>query len=115
MSLLQSKPFTVTLAIGRSARVPDTNVTVTVDDVTEDSRCPTGVTCIWEGDAVVKVRVTEGKAKPATYLLHTSGRFSRTATHGKLKLQLAGVKPYPAADTRIPRTAYRVALSVERE
>ena len=115
MSLLQSKPFTVTLAIGGSAPVPDTDVTVTVEDVTDDSRCPTGVTCIWEGDAVVHVRVTEPKAQPATYLLHTSGRFTRTATHGKLKLQLVEVKPYPAADTRIRREAYRVTLSVERE
>ena len=34
-------------------------VTVEFSEVLEDSRCPTNVTCVWEGRAKVKVLVTE--------------------------------------------------------
>lgn len=116
MSLFpQSQPFTATLAIGKSAAVPDTNITATVDDVTEDSRCPTGTVCIWEGDAAVKVRFTAPNAAAATYTLHTSARFSKTADHENLKVMLVSVTPHPAADSRIRRDDYRVTLSIERK
>lgn len=43
------------IAVGAVARLRDSDLTVRFDTVTEDSRCPTDVTCVWEGNATALV------------------------------------------------------------
>ncbi|MGI0057365.1 MAG: hypothetical protein ACREAK_08340, partial [Nitrosarchaeum sp.] len=47
-------PFS--LRIGESANM-DSTLDFTFLNVTEDSRCPTDVTCIWEGSVSVKINL----------------------------------------------------------
>jgi hypothetical protein len=110
----QTGTTTLTLALRQSMPVRGTDFTLSFDDVVEDSRCPKGVTCIWEGDAAIKIRLTSPKAAPADYVLHTSSRFEQKAEHGGLKVTLMAVMPYPVADAPIRRQDYRVTLSIER-
>ena len=42
-----------TLAPGQTAQVEGGGLRVTFYGVSADSRCPTGVTCVWEGDAAL--------------------------------------------------------------
>src|ERR1043166_1847998 len=41
-------------------------------EVTDDSRCPVNTTCIWAGNAKVKIAVSRGKAKAITYDLNST-------------------------------------------
>lgn len=41
------------IAFGQTKEFPEAGITVTFEDVVEDSRCPTGAMCIWEGAVVV--------------------------------------------------------------
>lgn len=108
----QDKPPQVTLSAGSTYEVPGRGTTVTFVRVTEDSRCPTGVNCVWEGDAAVELHVQAGAAAPLTVQLHTHDRFDREATAGGLRLRLESLEPYPRADRPIAAGDYRIVLSI---
>ena len=105
-----------TLAPGQTANVNGTNVRVTFDRVSGDSRCPTDVTCVWEGDAVVVLNVKVG-AEEATREVHTQGGEprSRTAPAGEYVVTLVRLDPAPRSTATIEASAYRATLLVARE
>ena len=103
-----------TLAPGESARIQGESLTVAFDSVTSDSRCPTNVNCVWEGDAVVAVTLSQPGRERATVELHTSGRFARTAGYGDLEVALVTLAPQPREGSPISQTAYRATLQVTR-
>jgi hypothetical protein len=101
-----------TLAVGQSAVVDD-DVRLTLKGVSEDSRCPVDVTCVWEGDAKVSVEVITPTPR-AEHELHTSAREGREAKHGAYRLTLVKLEPAPRS-TAPPSTAdYRATLLVVR-
>ena len=78
--------------------------------VTGDSRCPADVVCVWAGDAVVQVRVTDGAA--AEYELHTGDSTRAAATHRQTQIRLVELQPYPFSNRTIAPGDYRVTLTV---
>jgi hypothetical protein len=102
----------IDLRVGASAAVPGTSSTVTFVRVISDARCPKGVQCIWEGDAVVELRVqpTAGDAKTIT--LHTSDRFEQQASAGGVSVRLERLQPYPEREQPIAADSYVVTLRV---
>jgi len=55
------------LPIGQTASVAGTDTRLTFSEVREDSRCPTDVTCVWEGDAKIMVVVADANV-PRKYV-----------------------------------------------
>jgi hypothetical protein len=100
------------LAPGESHRIPELDRTVSFEAVTEDSRCPTGLTCIREGEAAVRVQIEKPRASTSTYTLHTGGPGGREAADGDVIVRLVDVKPYPAGDSRPRPDEYRVTLLI---
>lgn len=103
-----------TLAPGEWGRIQGESLTIAFDSVTSDSRCPTGVNCVWEGDAVVAVTLTQPGRERATVELHTSGRFARTAGYGDFEVALVALAPQPREGSPIAQAAYRATLQVTR-
>jgi hypothetical protein len=105
-----------TLAPGQSAAVNGTNLRLTFDRVSEDSRCPTDVTCVWEGDAVVVLRV-KAEAEETTREVHTQGGEprSRKAPAGDFVVTLVRLDPVPRSTAAIEASAYRATLRVGRD
>ena len=104
------------LAPGQTAVVKDTGIRVTFDRVREDSRCPTDVTCIWEGDAVVVLRV-KASADEVTREVHTQGDppRSRQAPAGDFVVTLVRLDPAPRSTSAVDPASYRATLRVGRE
>jgi hypothetical protein len=100
----------VEVGVGKTVPLPGTSVTVTFVRVRDDSRCPTGVTCIWEGDAVVELRVQNGADEPLRVDLHANPRFERQASALGVTISLERLDPYPEADEPIAPGAYRLTL-----
>jgi hypothetical protein len=100
----------VQLAPGESARVD--GLTIAFEGVSADSRCPTDVTCIWEGDAVVVVRASEPSRDASALELHTAGRFPREATYGRYTVRLTALTPQPRESAPVPAEQYRATLQV---
>ena len=105
-----------TLAPGQTATVKDAQVRVTFERVSEDSRCPTDVTCIWEGDATVVLRIKE-TADEVTREVHTQGDAprSRKAPAGDYVVTLVRLDPMPRSTAPIEASAYRATLLIGRE
>ena len=60
---------TVTLAPGQNIFVKEHRLNLTFDKVLNDSRCPTGVQCIWAGNATVAVTAMTTASRPQTLYL----------------------------------------------
>jgi hypothetical protein len=111
----QANPMRVSLSVGQSVNVPDTDVKVTLEEIVEDSRCPTGTTCIWAGDATVSIAIASGKSTPSKVMLHTNGQFAQEAEQSGVLVRLMDVAPHPTADGPPRREAYRVSLSLAKK
>jgi hypothetical protein len=105
-----------TLAPGQTATVTEAKISLTFERVTEDSRCPVDVTCIWEGDAVVLVKV-KTETDEVTRELHTQGGEprSRKAPAGQYVITLVKLEPAPRSTAPVEPAAYRATLVVGRE
>lgn len=100
------------LRVGATAAVPGTTSALAFVRVSNDSRCPKGVTCVWEGDAVVELRVQTPGGEPRVVSLHVNPRFEQRATIDRVVVALDRLEPYPEADRPIPADGYVVTLRV---
>jgi len=100
------------LRVGRSATVAGEGLTVSFEAVPSDSRCPTGVQCVWAGNAVVQVVLSkDGKAFGAelnTNLEPTS------VDYLNYNVRLVSLAPYPSANNSIPQSQYRATFVVTK-
>ncbi len=103
-----------TLAPDESFVVPDTSLTIVFEDVESDSRCPVRVTCVWAGDAVVRLRLEVPRARPVRHTLHTSEQLGRAITHEGTRIQLVTLEPLPSPEAAPLRHDYRLTLAIER-
>ena len=101
-----------TLAPGQSVVVED-DVRLTLKSVSDDSRCPVDVTCVWEGDAKVAVEVITPTPR-AEHELHTSSRFDREAKHGAYRITLVELEPAPRSTAPPSSSDYRATFVVVR-
>lgn len=99
----------VRIPIGATVPVPGTKVTVTFEQVRDDSRCPTGVSCVWEGDAIVVLRV-QGPGGAASVELHANPRFARAGSAHGVTLTLEKLEPHPEAERPVAPSAYVVTV-----
>ena len=98
------------IALGKTVAIAGTAQQVTFDAVTEDSRCPTDVVCVWAGNARVSLRVTAA-GTDSTIALNT-GLEPHSATVNRFRLELRGLVPAPRAGNPTPPDAYRATLRV---
>ena len=104
---------TVVLGVGESLELEgNPPPRVTFMGVVQDSRCPEGVTCIWQGEAVVALQVDGEGIEPTTVQLTTSDRGANHLSVDVFCLELAGVTPYPTSTSAIAPSDYRAELKV---
>lgn len=62
----------ITVKVGQEVSIPEEGLTLALQSVSEDSRCPEDVVCIWEGNAKVSINITK-TGQPSTIIeLNTS-------------------------------------------
>lgn len=101
------------LGVGKSAAVKGEGLGIEFVAVAEDSRCPQGVDCIWEGNAKVRLRLTRGGGAPAEIELNTNLEPQRSAAHG-YEVRLTGLSPYPKANEPVDKKSYVASLEVRK-
>ena len=100
--------------VGERSTLAGENLTLTFVQVLEESRCPEGVQCIWEGNARVGVKAEKPPSGPATLALNTSGRYDREATYQGYRVQLLTLVPHPAHGQTLQATDYCANLKIVR-
>lgn len=97
------------LAVGDSVRIQDSRLRVHFDSVTEDSRCPTDVQCVWAGNATVRL-VVDSAEQSAVVTLRTSVQ-QPSAVFGRA-IELRGLRPQRTSGTPPPYRQYVATLRV---
>ena len=104
-----------TLRPGETANVGSTPLRVTFLAVTNESRCPSGVQCVWEGDATIALKVSSG-ASDVTVALHTNPHapgVTDVVVEG-YAITLQELTPYPVEGRQTNAADYRAKLLVAR-
>jgi hypothetical protein len=99
------------LSIGQSASISSDKLSVRFLDVTDDSRCPEGVTCIWAGQVSCLVEVTTNGKTDQAKLTATGGNSTSSQSVSGYAFAFNMV-PYPAAGKPITKGEYRLNLTV---
>lgn len=72
-------------------------VRITFLEVVNDSRCPENTTCVWAGNATVRIAVSKGKSVAKTIELNTNTGANAATVYGyKIRLQHLTPRPDPA-------------------
>jgi hypothetical protein len=100
------------LRVGGQATISGEALTVSFQGVPSDSRCPTGVQCVWAGNAVVQVVLSQG-GKAAGLELNT-GIEPRTGTYLNYEIELVSLAPYPSSKGPISQSQYRATFVVRK-
>lgn len=90
------------LALNETVDFAAGGFTILFDEVTEDSRCPTGVECFWEGRAIVQLIVAEGTDSTDIQLAtYNSVNLDSMliAEYQNYSIELKEVNPYPHIDS----------------
>jgi hypothetical protein len=104
------EPFLLQVGEGLSVGLND--LRVTFQGVSEDSRCPSDVVCIWAGQVVVVVALEVGGGDPYSESLTVGVADKSIVTIGGYLLEAISVEPYPVSPGTIPSTAYVLRLIV---
>jgi len=67
-------------------------------DSLNDSRCPIGAACVWEGNARVKLHIKQSRKGTSTFWLNTHSSFLTDTVVNGLHFELIDVLPYPEVD-----------------
>jgi hypothetical protein len=104
------------LTPGQQASLKGTKLRITFMNVKDDSRCPKDVTCVWAGNAAVRVWVTNGRGgKTLTVNTGKSSTLSDEAEFKGYKIKLVELSPYPDSKHKIAPSDYTATLLVSKD
>ena len=102
----------VDLQPGQSLVIEDEPIKVKFVEVVGDSRCPTGATCVWEGEVSCTLEITY-LDEMYTKTIVQSGLSSQYAVEIFEEYELEfTVQPYPELDKEIKADEYRLLITI---
>ena len=102
-----------TLKPGQKANLPD-DFSIRFIQVEEDSRCPNGATCVWEGNGKVLLEFLEPGIPARPFRLNTHEQFTTDTVIQGYSIYLQQLSPYPVVDQQIDPKSYTVELLVTK-
>jgi hypothetical protein len=106
---------------GENKFLKEYEMNVTFKGISEDSRCPEGVNCMWAGTAVAQIEIMGTYTRPSTIALATvdnEGRnYHRSSGFNGYTISLAEVTPYPNSKdgAKALNGKYRIGIIVSKE
>ncbi len=110
-----NRPFS--LRAGQQVTVKGERLRIKFVEVEEDSRCPANVTCVWAGNAAVRLEFSTSRRDRKSLTLNTANSSTLVGErqyHG-YKVRLLGLNPYPQSDQKIGARDYVVTLVVSKD
>jgi hypothetical protein len=106
------RPFR--LRVGQRTLLRSEGLRIRFVAVTEDSRCPVGVTCVWAGNAKVQIEVSTNRRDRETLTLNTAGNATlpSEAQYQLFRVQLVNLVPRPRANRKLAPRDYTLTLLV---
>ena len=114
ISVPLGEPFE--LAFEKTAYIESADLLVRFFNVTEDSRCPADVQCIWAGQVTVVIEVKQNTTNAPLgnfSLTRTGGSILETPTVGGYDVLLVRVDPYPISTRTLQLSDYAITLLID--
>jgi len=99
------------LQYGESKNLPREDIRVTFEKVLEDSRCPVGVTCVWEGNAKIRLALLELDIGSVGELNSNRKIDPDSLVFAGYTIRIKSLDPYPIDGVSIDSMDYRVTLT----
>ncbi|MGH7464565.1 MAG: hypothetical protein ACREK1_05275 [Longimicrobiales bacterium] len=104
---------TVRLRYGESARLGSDGPLIVFRSVEEDSRCPVDVTCVWAGDAHVRLDASQLSGTSQPIDLHTTLDPKEAGIAG-YRIRLLDVAPARTDQDAVRPEHYSILLAISR-
>lgn len=109
----------ISINAGETISLEKENLEITFSMISEDSRCPQDVQCVWSGVAVAQIFLTNTKNKTTQNItlstLEMPGRkLVKSINYNGFLLTLRQVDPYPKTSGSIAAQDYKIILLVEK-
>jgi len=98
---------------GREAVVREKKLWILFKSVSNDSRCATGATCVWEGNAAIEIEVSKKNAPTVATLSIWLGQ--KESGYEGFKIKVIALSPYPKLDVPIDPKDYEVTVVVTKD
>jgi hypothetical protein len=100
----------------QTALMESENLSIKFTDVPEDSRCPVGVECIWQGQAGIDLEIKKQENEPETIRLTSNAGEPELAEKpvGDLYIRLVKVEPAKTTDRELKLSDYKITLTISR-
>ncbi len=106
---------------GENKFLKEYDMNVTFKNISEDSRCPEGVTCVWQGAAVAYIEFMGITTRPVTIPLatteNTSRNYHKSTVFNGHTITLVEVNPAPTSDEGAKTLAgkYRIGIIISKD
>jgi len=106
----------IDLSISETIYNYESEISIKFDSVINDSRCPTNVTCIWEGNAAMKYSFSKYN-NSISFVLNTNGgpNFKRDTVIFAYKIEFLNLYPYPEDPGEISQSDYFSKILILKE
>ena len=92
----------IEIELGKTAEISESGLSLRIESI-EDSRCPDGVVCFWEGNASVEFQLITKKGEYSFTLdTHSPPYFKNDTVIEGVKYHLKNVLPYPVYGEKSP-------------
>ena len=98
---------------GKCLKIIDKEYEICLNSI-NDSRCPSNVVCVWEGDAVAEFNF-KSNTENKFFTLHTNDNFQQDTIINNLKIKLLNVFPYPDFNNPTKQSDYSAELSISEQ
>jgi hypothetical protein len=110
--VIVAPPGEVRLALGQSLRLSNPDVKIRFAAVSDDSRCPINVVCVWAGDARLAFEASGSVQRHFELHLPTEQIGPRSIVLGSYQIEVVLLEPAPTAGQPTRPEDYRVTLSI---
>ncbi|MEX1150583.1 MAG: hypothetical protein WEB28_00710 [Nitrosopumilaceae archaeon] len=102
------------LQVNQSAEIKSEDIIITFLNVTSDSRCPSDVTCIWQGQAGIELDVQKGKLESTVSLSIGGDSSPEESIFNSYLIQLVDISPYPISTKNIQSEDYTATIKITK-
>lgn len=104
-------PSSIVLKVNGCFIKSESDVRICLDSVFNDSRCPKGLDCVWEGNATAAFTLRKNQVNKS-FNLHTNTKFQNDTVIEAISIKLINITPYPTANDSITSSEYKAEISV---
>ena len=90
---------------------PEYEISLSFDSL-QDSRCPIGAMCIWEGNARIKLKIRQSGESEISFWLNTHDSFLSDTVVNGIRYELIDVLPYPELDKEYQLDDYLLQMRI---